>query len=77
MHHRFGWGGKLPRNSIFAPSGRKGSKGWRSDGIRLGIPDKDTQKNRYSYTMSRAACWARWLWAAFILPKFHLRPKIR
>ena len=40
----FGWGGKLPRNSIFAPSGRKGSKGWSSDGIRLGIPGKDTQK---------------------------------
>ena len=26
------------------------------------------------HIMSLAACWARALWAAFILPKFHLTP---
>ena len=27
MHHRCGWGGKLPRNSMRAPSGKNGSNG--------------------------------------------------
>ena len=27
------------------------------------------------HAMFMAACWARELWAAFILPKFHLTPK--
>ena len=33
-----------------------------------------TKDVTYQNTMFQAADWARWLWAAFILPKFHLTP---
>ena len=35
----------------------------------------ERQPPDYCQIMFSAACCARWLWAAFILPKFHLTPK--
>ena len=32
-------------------------------------------REKFQNTIFHAACWARRLWAAFILPKFHFTPK--
>ena len=57
---------------LFAP--RIGANGYKKNRHLLRVDACFTVIPASYHIISRAACWARALWAAFILPKFHFTP---